>query len=61
MTDCVREEAVAWAMEHPFSSVVIEASCLDDYSGARGAACLVLERKLELCVNARHGLIQNIA
>lgn len=49
LVDFVREEAEQWAMRHPFSSVSIEASSLDEYAGARGAACLVLKNKLELC------------
>lgn len=44
----IQEIAAEWAMEHPFSSVKIEASDLDEFAGARGAACLVLRNKLEL-------------
>lgn len=51
LVDYVREEAAAWAMKHPLSSVVIEAGILDEYAGARGAACLVLKKKLELCMS----------
>ena len=44
----VRREAGAWAMEHPFAMASIECSDMDEYAGARGAACLVLRDKLEL-------------
>lgn len=48
LVDAVREETGRWAMRHPFSQVAIERSDLDEYAGALGAACLVLENKLEL-------------
>jgi len=44
----VRREAGRWAMEHSFSALGIEAGILGEYTGALGAACLVLDRKLEL-------------
>lgn len=47
----IREEAEKWAMEHPFSATRIVQGILGETVGALGAACLVLDRKLELvCV-----------
>ncbi|MCC8189647.1 MAG: ROK family protein [Planctomycetes bacterium] len=48
LVDYVRQETARWAMAHPFSLAAIETSSLDDYAGARGAACMVLGRKLAL-------------
>lgn len=48
LVDQVRETAAEWAMPHPFSQAEIAASALDEFAGARGAACLVLANKLEL-------------
>jgi len=44
----IREEAARWAMEHPFSATQIVQGALGETAGALGAACLVLDRKLEL-------------
>ena len=44
----IREEAARWAMEHPFSATQIVQGVLGETAGALGAACLVLDRKLEL-------------
>lgn len=44
----IREEAAKWAMEHPFSATRIVQGELGETVGALGAACLVLDRKLDL-------------
>ncbi len=48
LVDYIREEAEKWALDYPYSFTKIEASRLGEYSGALGAACLVLRHKLEL-------------
>ncbi len=48
LVDYVREEAARWTLDYPYSFTAIEASRLGEYSGALGAACLVLRHKLEL-------------
>ncbi len=48
LVDRTREAAAGWAMAHPNSLATIEASGLDEYAGALGAACQVLRHKLEL-------------
>lgn len=48
LVDLVRQEASKWVMPHSFSFVSLDASELDEYAGALGAACLVLARKLDL-------------
>ena len=35
-------------MDHSFSAVAVETGLLGEFTGALGAACLVLDRKLEL-------------
>ncbi|MFQ3620567.1 MAG: ROK family transcriptional regulator [Spirochaetales bacterium] len=44
----IQREAAKWAMEHPFSATQIVQGVLGETTGALGAACLVLDRKLEL-------------
>ncbi|GAB4223126.1 MAG: ROK family transcriptional regulator [Spirochaetales bacterium] len=48
LVSSIRKEAEKWSMEHPFSAVQIVQGSLGDTVGALGAACLVLDRKLEL-------------
>ncbi len=48
LVDYVREEAEKWALDYSYAFSKIEASQLGEYSGALGAACLVLRHKLEL-------------
>ncbi len=52
LLDMVRAEASKWAMQHPFKAAMIERGALGEFVGAFGAACLVLDRKLELAVRA---------
>ncbi len=51
----IREEAARWAMEHPFSATRIVQGVLGETVGALGAACLVLDRKLELVCTEKEG------
>ncbi len=50
--DMVRAEAARWAMDYPLDAVSIERGMLGEYTGALGAACLVLDRKLSLALDA---------
>jgi len=50
LLDMVRIEASRWAMQHPFKAAAIERGVLGESVGAFGAACLVLDRKLNLAV-----------
>jgi predicted NBD/HSP70 family sugar kinase len=52
LLDMIRIEASRWAMQHPFKDVAIERGALGESVGAFGAACLVLDRKLNLTVRA---------
>jgi len=52
LLDMVRIEASRWAMQHPFKAATIERGALGESVGAFGAACLVLDRKLNLVVQA---------
>jgi glucokinase len=52
LLDMVRAEASKWAMQHPFKAAMIERGALGDFVGAFGAACLVLDRKLDLAVRS---------
>jgi len=49
----IREEAARWAMEHPFSVAKIVQGQLGEPTGALGAACLVLDRKLDLVLEKK--------
>jgi glucokinase len=51
----VRQEAARWAMDHPLGVVRIETGTLGEYTGALGAACLVLDRKLDLVLGKDRG------
>ena len=48
LIDLIREMAAAWSMPHAFHSASIERGRLDDFVGAHGAACRVLDRKYVL-------------
>jgi glucokinase len=51
--EMVRGEAARWAMDFPFSTAKIERCSLQDNAGALGAACLVLDRKLNLALDLK--------
>ena len=44
----IREEAARWAMQYPFAAAIIERGALGEDTGALGAACLILDRKMDL-------------
>ena len=44
----IRDETARWALEYPFQAASIEQEVLGEDAGALGAACLVLDRKLDL-------------
>ena len=50
--DLVRASTERWAMDYPFSAAKIERGALGERAGALGAACLVLDRKLHLVLEA---------
>ncbi|HET7839367.1 MAG TPA: ROK family transcriptional regulator [Rectinemataceae bacterium] len=51
--DLVKAETARWAMDYPYQAVRIERGRLGEFTGALGAACLVLDRKLALALGAR--------
>jgi predicted NBD/HSP70 family sugar kinase len=55
LVDLIREEAARWAMPDAFEVVTIERGQLGDYVGALGAACRVLDNKLQLALAATSG------
>jgi glucokinase len=51
--EMVRGHAARWAMDYPFSAARIERGAIGEESGALGAACLVLDRKLSLVLGSK--------
>ncbi len=52
LVDLIREGARRWAMPDAFDVVTIERGQLGESVGALGAACQVLDRKLQLALQA---------
>jgi predicted NBD/HSP70 family sugar kinase len=46
--DMIRKEAEKWMAKYPIPGVIIERGILGNNTGALGAACLVLDKKLDL-------------
>jgi predicted NBD/HSP70 family sugar kinase/biotin operon repressor len=44
----IRKEAARWAMQYPFAAATVERGALGEDTGALGAACLILDRKMDL-------------
>jgi predicted NBD/HSP70 family sugar kinase len=48
----IKKESARWALDVAMTNTVFETGILGEFSGALGAGCLVLERKLELIYSA---------
>lgn len=56
LLDHIRDSARGSAMPHAFKAASIERAALGEEAGALGAACMVLDRKLELAIRGSRGV-----